>query len=94
MNPGPSLITASTEVLCSHAIFPSVANAKMPTSKLVMAFTNDTASTSCKKLLLYLLYDANEIIEPNAMPSELKFWAAALIHTLAFASSAQFGLKK
>lgn len=89
-----SAMTTFTGVFCSKAIFPIVANVNIPTMRLVTAFTKDTANVSCKKLLSKRLYDANIIIEPNAIPIELKICDAALTHGLDCFNSSQSGLKK
>lgn len=87
-------MTSSIDVCDSCAMLPIVANAKIPTNKLVNALTQDTATVSCRMLLWYLLYEAKDIIEPNAIPIELKVCVAAFTHTLESPRSFQFGLKK
>lgn len=89
-----SAMTFFTEVFCSKAIFPIVANVNIPTIKLVIALIRETARVSCKKLLSNRLYDANIIIEPNAIPIELKIWDAALTQGFDCFNSSQSGLKK
>lgn len=89
-----SAITFFTGVFCSKAIFPIVANVNIPTIKLVTALTKDTAKVSWRKLLSNRLYEANIIIDPKAMPIELKIWDAALTQGFDCFRSAQSGLKK
>lgn len=87
-------MTSFTEVFCSNAILPMVAKVNIPTMRLVTAFTSDTARVSCRKLLSNRLYEANIIIDPNAIPIELKIWDAALTQGLDCLSNSQSGLKK
>lgn len=87
-------MTPLTGMFCSKAIFPIVANVNIPTIRLVTAFIRDTATVSCKKLLSKRLYEANIIIDPNAMPMELNICDAAFTHGLDVLSSSQSGLKK
>lgn len=47
----PSLSTASTDMFCSRAMFPIVANEKIPTSKLLHALIRETATVSTRMVL-------------------------------------------
>lgn len=87
-------MTTFTDVFCSKAMLPIVANVKIPTMRLVTALTKDTAKVSCRKLLSNRLYEANIIIEPNAIPIELKICEAAFTHGRDCFNSSQSGLKK
>lgn len=87
-------MTTFTGVFCSKAMFPIVAKVNIPTMRLVTAFTKDTANVSCKKLLSKRLYEANIIIDPKAIPIELKICDAAFTHGFDCFNSFQSGLKK
>lgn len=87
-------MTSFTAVFCSKAMLPIVAKVNIPTIRLVTAFTSDTANVSWRKLLSNRLYEANIIMEPKAMPIELKIWDAAFTQGLEVFSNSHSGLKK
>ena len=64
-----------------NAKFPIVAKTIIPHRIQVRASTKTTIRVSRKIGPWNLLYDANEIKSPKAIPIELKTWAAAYTHT-------------
>lgn len=74
-------MTSSTDLPCSLAMLPIVANVNRPTAKLDTPLISDMVTVSTSMLLSYRLYEANDTTRPNAMPIELRFWPTALTHT-------------